>query len=129
MCTTEALKWVTACGPPIKNNLLFSGDSGIFMQHFEFARRNDCEVCSLKLTKVPAVGGETVKQLLERLEKDFGYPAKSLTANNGATRLYMPILEVTHVNLDLPVSNFVASGDVLMATAGGAHAIFEFILE
>jgi ubiquitin-activating enzyme E1 C len=126
MCATEALKLVTGVGPNIRNNFLFSADSGVYSKNFFFERVPDCEVCSRKLNTIEAVPGETVRQLMERLARDFSFPATSLRSGNG--QIYMRIIQSTEENLDKPIIDFVGPEDQIVAVARGIAQPFEFTI-
>jgi ubiquitin-activating enzyme E1 C len=126
MCATEALKLVTGVGPNIRNNLMFSADRGVFMSHSFFEKLKHCEVCSRKLQSIPAVAGETVKQLLDRLARDFSFPATSLRTTE--TAIYLAVIQTTAANMDKPIADFVGPEDSIVAVARGVPDPFEFVL-
>jgi ubiquitin-activating enzyme E1 C len=126
MCSTEALKLVTGTGPVIRNNLLFSAENGAHMQHFFFEKKPNCPECSRRLGSIPAVPGETVKQLMDRLGRDFDFPATTLRAND---MIYLGIQKATIPNLEKPIKNFVGAGDTVVATSRERGQPFEFVIE
>jgi ubiquitin-activating enzyme E1 C len=126
MCATEALKLVTGVGPNIHNNLTFSADHGVSSTNFFFEKLKNCPVCSRKLQTIPAVPGETVKQLMERLARDFSFPATSL--RSGETIIYLAIAAQTAPNLEKPITEFVGGDDQILAVAKGVTNPFEFVI-
>lgn len=45
-CVNEALKVATYCNSPIKNYMMYMGQTGVFSHTFEYLREKDCMVCS-----------------------------------------------------------------------------------
>jgi ubiquitin-activating enzyme E1 C len=117
MCATEALKWVTGTGPSISNSLRYAAENGMNCGHFFVEKNPNCQSCGRKIVPIPAVEGETVQQLLERLEKDFAYPANGLRV--GDVVVYKSFIAGTHANLGKPLAEFAANDVVLAATAPG----------
>jgi ubiquitin-activating enzyme E1 C len=126
MCVTEALKAITQCAPVIDNNLMFNGQRGALLHNFRYDRDPKCPACSRKFMKIPGVEGETVQGLLERLAKDFKYPATSLSVDGN--QVYLPIVAGTRENLTKPIAEFAGAGSALVANARGRDTQFEFEL-
>ena len=125
MCTTEALKLVTGAGENINNNLLFSGDQGVYMNHFLFDRDPKCEECARRIRKIPRIEGETLEQLMARLKNDYGFPATAMMANG--KQLYMAIMGNTKKNLKKLVAELAPPDAEFAANARGQDPL-EFVL-
>ncbi|KAH0788782.1 ubiquitin-activating enzyme E1 C [Histomonas meleagridis] len=128
ICATEAFKLITGVAPTLDNNILFVGDAftGVNWTNFKYEKKEDCEECSVKLTKVQIVENETVQQLIDRIGKEFNYNVSSL--RTATKTIYMPIISATKENLSKPISDFVEENEVIVATSRTAPEAFEFML-
>ncbi|OHT10534.1 NEDD8-activating enzyme E1 catalytic subunit [Tritrichomonas foetus] len=129
MCATEALKYITATGPTINNNLLFVGDAacGLFGNNFLFEKKEDCDECARRLNKVKYVENELISGLIARIKEEFNYDVSNLRSSEKT--IYMPIIAQTKENLNKPVDEFLQDGATFIATAKGSSEPFEFIIE
>lgn len=109
MCTTEALKLVTACAPNIDNNINMNGMVGVYCNNFHVDKDPKCSVCSRKVTVVKRIEGETVEAFRERISNELGYTNPSLTVqdeNGNTVYIYSRIRKDSLSNITKPIAEF-----------------------
>lgn len=129
MCATEAIKYLTGTAPRLNNSIMFVGDAitGAYLENYLYERKEDCEACSKKIIKIPIIEGETVKELMNRITKDYDYDVSALSS--ASTKIYLRIMASTHGNLEKPIMSLVKEGEFLTATSRTKQESFEFCLQ
>ncbi|KAI9219028.1 hypothetical protein BC828DRAFT_411263 [Blastocladiella britannica] len=64
-CTTEAIKLVTACQPPLDNYMMYTGNESVYTFTFPLQRKPDCPVCGAGKIKLAMPSIATVQDLLD----------------------------------------------------------------
>ncbi|KAJ1507478.1 hypothetical protein HMI54_001519 [Coelomomyces lativittatus] len=119
-CTNEALKLATNVQPILKNYFMYTGDVEVYSHTFELEKRPDCPVCGTDTFNLCVSDSMTVAELIVELKARSDLQLISPSLRCSSTTIYMqapPSLEeMTRPHLDLPLSNFVTSGQEIVVT-------------
>jgi len=116
----EAFKIATNVSEYLNNYMMYNGVDGVYTYTFDYAKKESCPVCGTSETTFEVSPHLKLEQFMELLAQDSRYQLKKPSIRTPGKSLYMqaplPLQEATKMNLEKPLNELVAEGDVLDIT-------------
>jgi ubiquitin-activating enzyme E1 C len=121
-CVAEALKRVTGCAPTLNNYFMYIGSNGVNSETIAYERNPECVVCQTPLFYRNLDMGSTLKELLERVEKEKHLSQPSISLNGSF--LYLSTLHSQYAeNLDKCLGELLETGQMLVVNDKGGKTV------
>eukprot|EP01066_Platyproteum_vivax_P000541 Platyproteum_vivax@DN1059_c0_g1_i1.p1 len=91
---TEAIKIMSYCAPPLSNYFMYMGMIGMYTYTFDYAKKEDCQVCSSSVLSWKVPPSITLEELIVKLQTDVNLQLTRPSISSGEGVVFMQKPEV-----------------------------------